>query len=237
MNQHHNLTHAKVLSAPRGLPLAFTNNAQIVYDAQRLLLQPGNEKDQLVFLSASTWGYRPVLIKCIQKSFSAADFQHGAYSDNLQGRMGQEPYYNRLGRSRFGLALPGLGYDTFRLWELLTVGSIPVLEKGVGLDRTLWRLPALLVDDFALLTPALLRTAYVEALYRADDWQFARLTQSWWMQLVMNISRHSSSAPLMDAFPPEAQDGAFTRPREPFSCGDGGRGCEAGTKRTPSRYC
>ena len=32
----------------------------------------------------------------------------------LQGRMRQEDYYESMGRSRFGIALPGLGYDTFR---------------------------------------------------------------------------------------------------------------------------
>ena len=36
----------------------------------------------------------------------------------------------------FGLGLPGLGYDCFRTWELLTMGSIVVTERGVGYDRT-----------------------------------------------------------------------------------------------------
>ena len=67
------------------------------------------------------------------------------------------------------LAMPGMGYDTYRLWEALALGSMPVLERGVGLDRTLYRLPALLVDDFVALTEDLVRQAYVEALYRADD--------------------------------------------------------------------
>jgi hypothetical protein len=65
--------------------------------------------------------------------------------------------------------MPGLGYDTYRLWEVLALGAMPVLERGIGFDRTLYRLPALLVDDFADLTPELVRQAYVEALYRVDD--------------------------------------------------------------------
>ena len=67
------------------------------------------------------------------------------------------------------LAMPGLGYDTYRLWEVLSLGAMPILEKGIGLDRTLYKLPALLVEDFADLTPMLVRQAYVEALYRADE--------------------------------------------------------------------
>jgi len=45
-------------------------------------------------------------------------------------------YYHKLGRSIFGLGLPGLGYDCFRTWELLTMGSIVVTERAVGYDRT-----------------------------------------------------------------------------------------------------
>ena len=83
-------------------------------------------------------------------------------------------FYIVVARSYAILAMPGLGYDTYRLWETLALGSMPVLERGVGLDRTLYRLPALLVDDFADVTPDLVRQAYVEALYRADEVRLCR---------------------------------------------------------------
>ena len=38
------------------------------------------------------------------------------------------------------------------------------MERGVGMDRTLWRLPALLVDDFDEINPELLHSAYVEVI-------------------------------------------------------------------------
>jgi hypothetical protein len=38
------------------------------------------------------------------------------------------------------------------------------MERGVGMDRTLWRLPALLVDDFDKINPELLHSAYVEVI-------------------------------------------------------------------------
>ena len=47
--------------------------------------------------------------------------------------------------ARAVLSLPGLGYDCFRIWESLLAGAMPVLERGTGLDRTLYRLPALQV--------------------------------------------------------------------------------------------
>eukprot|EP01042_Synura_sphagnicola_P005528 gene5528-7055_t len=126
--------------------------------------------------------------------------------------------YRRIARARFSIALPGLGYDTFRVWESLTMGTIPILERGIGLDKTLWRLPALLVDDFDLVTPALLHTAYVEALYRAPEFEFERLTQSFWWTFIMNVSRSSSIDTVLDKFPRYSEDATLLRPFERFTC-------------------
>jgi hypothetical protein len=46
-------------------------------------------------------------------------------------RLTRYEYYTKLGSAMFGLGLPGLGYDCFRNWELMTMGTIVVLEKGV----------------------------------------------------------------------------------------------------------
>ena len=57
---------------------------------------------------------------------------------------------------------------------MLTMGVVPIVDKGMGLDRTLHRLPALLVEDLSEVTLELLRQAYVEAVYRADEFEFER---------------------------------------------------------------
>jgi hypothetical protein len=100
----------------------------------------------------------------------------------------------------------------------------------------LWRLPALLVDDYDDVTPDLLRTAYVEALYRVEEFEFERLTQSFWWTLILTMSRTKSSQPLLDKFPPQAEDPTFMRPREAFDC-KGWFDCGRGTKRFPRTPC
>jgi hypothetical protein len=82
--------------------------------------------------------------------------------------------------------------------------SIPVLERGVGLDRTLWKLPALLVDDFADLTAALIQSAYVEALYRAEEWEYERLTTKWWRDTVFQVAARNSTDFLLERHPMKA---------------------------------
>ena len=61
---------------------------------------------------------------------------------------------------------------------MLNLGTIPVIEKSVGFDRTTYRLPVLLVEDFALITTEMLRDAYVEAIYQSDHFEYHRLTQT-----------------------------------------------------------
>ena len=104
----------------------------------------------------------------------------------------------------------------------------------------LWRLPALLVEDFDEVTPSLLRAAYVEALYRAEagEFEFERLTQSFWWTFVMNVSTSMSQDAISAKFPPsQSEDAGFARPRVPFDCGVKGERCGPGTKRTPATSC
>jgi hypothetical protein len=100
----------------------------------------------------------------------------------------------------------------------------------------LWRLPALLVEDFDEVTPSLLETAYVEALYRSNEFEFNRLTQSFWYTLVMNVSSSMSSQPLLDLFPPESEDPTFTLPKKRFDCWLT-NSCGVGTKRISKTFC
>lgn len=109
-----------------------------------------------------------------------------------------------------------------------------------------WKLPVLLVDDFAEVTPQLLRSAYVEALYRAQggEFEFQRLRQSYWYSFLMNVSTTASVQTIVDAFPMTPEDTSFTRPAQAYQCGSGeggGKGevsrCGPGTKRTPAKYC
>ena len=92
------------------------------------------------------------------------------------------------------------------------------------------------MDDLYDINPDLLRTAYVEALYHADDFEFERLTQSYWFSAITNVSYTKSTRTLLDYFPMNAEDTGFTRPRVPYECGKTGT-CGEGTKRIPKNSC
>jgi hypothetical protein len=55
VNQHHNLTHHKVLSLPRGLPVTWAYTEKMVWDIQRFALK-NIKKERLLFSAASSYG-------------------------------------------------------------------------------------------------------------------------------------------------------------------------------------
>eukprot|EP00595_Chromulina_sp_UTEXLB2642_P002092 CAMPEP_0196765190 /NCGR_PEP_ID=MMETSP1095-20130614/7773_1 /TAXON_ID=96789 ORGANISM="Chromulina nebulosa, Strain UTEXLB2642" /NCGR_SAMPLE_ID=MMETSP1095 /ASSEMBLY_ACC=CAM_ASM_000446 /LENGTH=124 /DNA_ID=CAMNT_0042122795 /DNA_START=9 /DNA_END=380 /DNA_ORIENTATION=+ len=113
---------------------------------------------------------------------------------------------------------------------------MPVIERGVGLDRTVYKLPVLLVDDFIDINPFMLRQAYVEALYWADEWEYERLLVKHWEYMLFEASETASDEVLQRLHPMSAVDTNFTRPLVPFDCESMG-GCGPGTKRVPKKSC
>jgi len=139
-NQHNNISHPKLLTIPRGIPLTWQHTAKLMWDTQRKVLHKV-KKTKLLFAASSNWGARGQMIRCISKKFQVDDFEGHSAAPTIHKKMSQikldrRHYYEKLGTTYFGLALPGLGYDCFRTWELLTMGTIVVLERGVGLDKT-----------------------------------------------------------------------------------------------------
>jgi hypothetical protein len=93
-----------------------------------------------------------------------------------------------------------------------------------------------LLDDFADLTPEVLRQAYVEALYRIDEWDYTRITERYWQRMIYDVSKTGSIENMLRLHPMKAEDPTFTRPLIPFDCEKIG-GCGAGTKRVPKKSC
>ena len=78
----------------------------------------------LSLLLFCSWGKRPQILRCMSDKFAVNDFE--GHSDapkaSLEAvRLDRKAYYEKLGGVKFGVSLPGLGYDCFRTWELLTM--------------------------------------------------------------------------------------------------------------------
>ena len=93
--------------------------------------------------------------------------------------------YGQILTSKFVLCPPGLGPDSYRIWEVLYLGAIPVVERTRGgWDDLLVDLPVLLVDSFEEVTPSLLRDKYAAILKRCGTFDLRRLTKAYYLYLI-----------------------------------------------------
>jgi hypothetical protein len=109
-------------------------------------------------------------------------------------------------QARFALCPSGLGFDSYRLWETLLVGTIPIVESNIGMDRTYSTLPVLVVRNFSQVTPQLLRVSYPCFVRHASDWNYPALTMQYWLRMLdeaintAKISHISANHPFRNKF-------------------------------------
>ena len=84
-------------------------------------------------------------------------------------------YTAGLLQSKFVLAPRGIGVDSFRVWEALSAGCIPVVDDTYLHRRLLDKLPAVFAADWSVVTPQFLRAQYVEIHRRAGSFEMSRL--------------------------------------------------------------
>ena len=77
-------------------------------------------------------------------------------------------YLRTIARSRFVICPPGIGFDTYRMWEVIALGSIPVVENSIGLPKSFSLLPVLVVHDLLTITPQFLESTY-DCFYQHAD--------------------------------------------------------------------
>jgi hypothetical protein len=86
----------------------------------------------------------------------------------------EPPIYNELlSRSRFSLCPSGNGYDTYRFWESLCYGAVPIVKQNIfykELRRQYPKLPFLYIDEWkdleefiSTLTPELYASLWKDA--------------------------------------------------------------------------
>ena len=98
--------------------------------------------------------------------------------------------------SKFVLCPPGLGADSYRIWEVLYLGAIPVVERtGGGWDDIFLDLPVLLVDDFGDVTQELLEASYPRLLARCGAFDYRKLTKAYWFWEMRRDDRARAGPP------------------------------------------
>ena len=112
-------------------------------------------------------------------------------------------YWQDLRNAKFVLCPSGMGWDTYRAWEAMCLGTIPVLERygrKDGMYRVYDDLPVLWVENYDDVTPALLEASYPNILAKAKEYNFGKLTNQWWVDFV-NSNRPNNGKLLRSSSP------------------------------------
>jgi hypothetical protein len=83
--------------------------------------------------------------------------------------------------SKFEMAPKGFAWDTYRLWECLYIGTIPVVKTS-QLDSLYAGLPVLIVQDWKEVTEDFLNIKYLEMSRNTYDLE--RLQMEYWTKLI-----------------------------------------------------
>ena len=82
-------------------------------------------------------------------------FKNTSYCDIMNERLPFETFMNTIHKYKFVLSPRGRGTDTHRFWEILLMGSIPVVESS-GLDDLYNKFPCIIVNSFKEINKELL---------------------------------------------------------------------------------
>lgn len=111
--------------------------------------------------------------------------------------------------SKFVLCPSGLGMDTYRLWETLLLGSIPIVESNAGFNRVYSKLPVFVIPNYTDLTPALLEAAYPCFVKHLESFDYRLLLEKYWIDLLFTSIDRSSIEMMSRNHPPENPYCAF----------------------------
>ena len=93
-------------------------------------------------------------------------------------------YYEDLARSKFSICPRGAGIDTYRMWDSISMGCVPIVEKYEGYQQ-FEDLPVFYVDhwkDIEDLTPEFLEAKWTEMM--EVDYNYDKLKMSYWQNKI-----------------------------------------------------
>lgn len=173
--------HPKVHS----IPLGVTHPDQLLEGIHR---NSTVNKTQLLMINSnaeSPWRYH---INDILEKFNGTVQNTYGYKDiNL--------FHDEIQRSKFVYCPGGMGWDTYRMWEVLSLGGFPIIERynrTDGWHRTFDGLPVLWVEHYYDLTTELLEKEYLRlAKAHPDSYNYEKLTTKWWIDFVNSFRGHA----------------------------------------------
>lgn len=143
------------------------------------------EKADKVYLNFSEHTFER---KILNMKFAGYDWATVVTKEDANGpnTYGHRAYLNQLASHKYVFCPPGVGFDSYRVWETLFAGSIPVLKKDYWNEWMKDLLPVILVDDFYDITDV----AFLEELVTTVDFDPHLISEEYWRGKIENAISH-----------------------------------------------
>ena len=106
-------------------------------------------------------------------------FEYKNYCFKVTERLPFPEYMKQMSDFKFSLSPRGYGPDTYRTWEALMVGSIPIVHTS-QLDSLYADLPIVIVDNWETITQEFLEKKYKEIT--SKKWPIDKLFMEYWVR-------------------------------------------------------
>ena len=126
-----------LIPIPIGIPGQFTNFYEKSYDVESNLIDDKNNKIYINFRDNTNNKERSGL-----KSY----FEKKDWAIVDSGQINTDEYQGNLRKYTFNLCPIGNGFDTYRIWETLVAGSIPVTKKHLAF-KSFEKFPIIFLDE------------------------------------------------------------------------------------------
>lgn len=172
-------THPKLHPIPLGIyqdPKFYTSRKELTH--QFALWRTAPKKKLLYSNFGDLKGLKP------ERAELGEQFDGAEYCFTVKERIPFLSYMEQMSRFKFSLSPRGYGPDTYRTWEALLVGSIPIVRTS-QLDRLYADLPILIVDDWSKINKKFLEERYQEITRR--KWPIEKLFIEYWEQQIRQV--------------------------------------------------
>lgn len=99
----------------------------------------------------------------------------------------QNIYLENVVKSKFVVCPEGAGVDTYRFWETLYLGSIPVVKQNEWIKN--FNLPVVVLNDWYELSESFLNEKWVEIFRKIcnNEYNFKQLNRSYWIDQINKV--------------------------------------------------
>lgn len=93
--------------------------------------------------------------------------------------MKQEDFFKKVSEHKFVISPLGSGYDCYRHWESMYLGSIPITTKSC-IDKIYDDLPIIILNNWEEFSPELIDKKYKELYDKKDEFNWDKLYAPYW---------------------------------------------------------